>query len=155
MDTIIRIIKPNTMRYITPGDYFIENGKQIIEVADTGNDKYNLLIALHELVELNLCADRGIKEEDISKFDIDFEENREEDNNDEPGNDPKAPYYQEHQFATFIEKKMASQLNVDWVKYSEVVDNLDCNSNNRIVGKIDNKQLKIPYMVELYLPTDI
>jgi hypothetical protein len=50
---------------------------------------------------------------------------------------------------------MASQLNVDWVKYSEVVDNLDCNSNNRIVGKIDNKQLEIPYMVELYLPTDI
>ena len=106
MDTIIRIIKPNTMRYITPGDYFIENGKQIIEVADTGNDKYNLLIALHELVELNLCADRGIKEEDISKFDIDFEENREEDNDDE---DYLASIQE------YFEEKKNLYMSVEWI----------------------------------------
>jgi len=128
MRILIETIDPKNMRYPTVGDYFPDGDTFKIQVADTGNEDYNFLIALHELIESKLCEHRGIKEEDIMKFDIQYEKEREaglHEISEEPGFDSKAPYRAEHTFANGIEITMASLLDVDYNHYDWVVMNLD------------------------------
>jgi hypothetical protein len=146
----IRIKEIYEMRYPTVGDYFWEVTEQviekkdsitgkvfdtriekvsnlIIEVANTGNDYYNFLVALHEQVELMLVIDRGISIEAIDKFDKKFERERAfgmRRKDEEPGFDPKSPYCKEHRFASIIEELMAKELGVDWNKYNKTVMDL-------------------------------
>jgi hypothetical protein len=42
----------------------------------------------------------------------------------EPGSDLRAPYYQEHLFATFVEKMIAIQLGVNWEEYCRRLEKL-------------------------------
>lgn len=125
----IQSIPHGNQRYETVGDYWEEEmlgGKVIrhIRVSDMGNEDYEFLVALHEMVESFLCKKRGISEESITEFDMEFEKNRPEGNTDEPGNDQNAPYKKEHQFATRVEKMMAEELGVDWNEYDNAVINL-------------------------------
>lgn len=83
-----------------------------------------MLVAIHELVEVCLCKERGIKQSDVDAFDIQFEKEREQGlhlQDEEPGFAPNAPYLKEHTFATLIEKEMAVQLGVDWGTYDKTV----------------------------------
>lgn len=81
------------------------------------NPDYEFLIAIHELLEWYLTQKKGIRIEEIDRFDILFERGREKDNTDEPGDDINAPYYDEHQFASRIERIAAEELGVDWTEY--------------------------------------
>jgi hypothetical protein len=66
---IIATISPKEMRYRTCGDWFFtEPGYLTIQVADTGNWIYNLLVAVHELIETILCQIAGISEKRVSAF---------------------------------------------------------------------------------------
>ena len=125
MKIVIETIPHKEMRYDTVGDYWIDpDGTMQIRVSDMGNWKYELLVAIHELVEQNLCLDRGIKEEDISNFDIQFEKDREEGKRSkeaEPGDDPAAPYRKEHFTATNIERILCEALGVNWKEYDDKV----------------------------------
>ena len=70
----IQTIPNNEQRYITTGDYWIDSdGTWQIRVSDLGDWKKELLVAIHELAEQAICLSKGIKEEDISAFDIEFE----------------------------------------------------------------------------------
>lgn len=123
----IRTIDHKKQRYDTVGDYisfFDDGANRQIAVSKMGNVDYEFLVALHEMIEQHLCLKRGIYEQEITDFDIQFEKDRKEGNVDEPGNDPRAPYWKEHQLATHVEKIMAQELGVDWDVYSQVVDNL-------------------------------
>lgn len=112
-------------RYETIGDYWIDSSNiDQIRVSLLGNDDYEFLVAVHELIEMYLCKKRGIKDEDITAFDIKFEKKRKKGNTDEPGDDSKAPYRKEHFFATNIERMIASELGVDWNKYADAVEAL-------------------------------
>lgn len=124
MTIIITTIPHSQQRYLTVGDWQFNEDNLLITVSDMGNWKYELLIALHELVEVMLCKDRGITEDLVNKFDIDFESKRPEGNIDEPGDAQGAPYKKEHFFATSIERLMAGELNVDWRNYEEAIYNL-------------------------------
>ncbi len=91
-----------------------------------GNPDYEFLVALHELIESHLVQKRGIPDAAIDEFDIEFEKRRAAAPPDfadyaEPGSDPAAPYYREHQFATAIEKSVAEELGVDWDEYDRAV----------------------------------
>lgn len=112
-------------RYETVGDWILEEPDAIIvKVSDLGNEDFNFLVALHELIEAKLCQKRGISEAAITAFDMAFEAKRLVGNTDEPGDDPQAPYRREHFFATNIERLMAEQLGVDWREYEEAVNSL-------------------------------
>lgn len=117
----ITTIPHDQQRYNTTGDYYkTAKGEQIITISDLGNWKYELLIALHEIVESALCHDRGITDKSIDNFDMAYEEARKSsDKSSEPGNQPEAPYHTEHQFATKIERMVAEELEVDWNDYSQ------------------------------------
>lgn len=125
MNINIKTIPHNEQRYETVGDWwFDENGDLQIRVSDVGNPKYEFLVAYHELAEVMLCKDRGITTEEVDTFDKNFEANRPEGNEDEPGDDPNAPYRKEHFFATSLERLVAAELNVDWNKYDETINKL-------------------------------
>ena len=121
----IRTIPHDNQRYPTVGDWIWDkNGDLIINVSDMGNKKYEFLVAFHELIEVMLCKERGITQAEVDDFDIAYEARRNFDDTSEPGDSLKAPYYNEHQFATCLERLMALELGVNWGEYDEKVNNL-------------------------------
>ena len=126
----IDTIPHSEQRYPTVGDYWYPEVKGIstprmeVRISSLNNEDYELLVAIHELVEAHLCRKAGISEEAITAFDKTFEANRPEGNTDEPGNDPTAPYHKEHIFATDIERHLAAILGIDWETYDAAVNAL-------------------------------
>lgn len=119
-------IPHSQQRYETTGDYYNEGDKEIIRVSDLGDSNMEWLIFIHEAIEKRLTEHNGIEEPEIKAFDEAFEASREPGNLDEPGDDSKAPYYREHQWATSVERLLAWLLKVDWHEYEK-----KCNSLSR------------------------
>ena|SRR5215472_13054601 len=119
-------IPHKTQRYNTVGDWqFNEKGDLFITISDMGDWKKEFLVAFHELIEVMLCKHRGISQELVDKFDIDYEAKRDsEDVESEPGDAPGAPYRKEHFLATSLERIMSQELDVDWRAYEEAIFNL-------------------------------
>jgi hypothetical protein len=114
------VIPHEKQRYETVGDYFFDTDDVLqIRTSKLPNNRMELLVLLHEIIEVLLTEYRGIKEQDIYDFDVDFESKRPEGNIDEPGDDSKAPYKKEHCIATSVERMMASLLEVDWNDYDK------------------------------------
>lgn len=128
MKIIIESIPHEDQRYETVGDWFEDpDGTIHVKVSDMGNDDYALLVALHELHEFWLCRKRGITEETVTEFDVQFEKDRAKglhEEEDEPGDDPAAPYKKEHFFATNLERMFALEMGVDWNDYDDAVMSL-------------------------------
>src|SRR5271165_7158912 len=116
----LRTIPHNEQRYETVGDWeILPDDSILISVSDMGNEDYAFLVAIHEAVEVWLCKKRGITDKAVSAFDIEYEKNRPEGDDSEPGDHPDAPYRKEHFFATNIERIISSELGVDWTVYDE------------------------------------
>lgn len=116
----INTIPHSLQRYNTCGDWYTDKrtGKVDIFVSECGNWKYELLIAIHELVEAFLCLSDGVTEESVDKFDKQFVGNY------EPGDDVNSPYRKQHCLATGVERILAACLGVDWATYEQTLDNL-------------------------------
>jgi hypothetical protein len=125
MNTTIEIIKHDSQRYPTVGDYWIdEKGVKQIRIYSMGNEDYEFLVTIHELIEEHLTRRRGLSEKEISDFDLIFEKERESGthaHNDEPGFDPRSPYLKEHTIATGIEMMLAGHMGIDWNSYDKTV----------------------------------
>jgi len=115
-DINIKFIDGKEQRYITCGDYWETDNSIEIRITKQDNPECNLLIMLHEMIEYILCEKRGIKEADIMKFDLAWED-LPEPKEDEPGNCKWAPYYVEHRIAENYERQLASHMNIDWINY--------------------------------------
>lgn len=116
LKTLITTIPHAQQRYATLGDWVFDGDRLTITVSETGDPRMNLLIAVHELIEAHLCLERGIAEPDVMAFDVAHPEL------DDPGSDPRAPYYREHMFAENIERMLALELGVDWTAYGAVCE---------------------------------
>ena len=115
----MEIVPPKSMRYRTVGDWFWEKpGCLIIQVADTGNWIYNMLVAVHELIEVILCEIAGISEKRVSDFDLAHQDDE------DPGTHPKAPYHDQHMTAMGIEMILAARAGVKWRIYEGVLDRI-------------------------------
>jgi hypothetical protein len=111
-------------RYETVGDWFYTKEGLTIHVSDMKEWRKEILIAIHELVEVTLCRDRGIPQEVVDAFDKDFEKNRQPDDDSEPGDSLGAPYRKEHFFATNIERAICHELGLNWQEYEKTVNSL-------------------------------
>lgn len=141
-------IQHRNQRYETCGDWWFTAPLHLeVRSSETGDWRYNFLVQVHEIIEAGLCKQRGIKEEDVTRFDKSFECEREKRLGEflfanqtdwhpakqdeyhslevaEPGDSVEAPYHREHVFATFVEKQLADQLGVDWEEYEKVLYSL-------------------------------
>lgn len=109
-------------RYPTVGDYFWDEAAECwqVRISQMPDPRYEHLILIHELTELSLILESGVSEAAIDEFDFQFEKEIEAGTRDplsEPGDDPRAPYYKEHQAATKIERALAEMLGVNWEEY--------------------------------------
>lgn len=117
----IKIIDHQYQRYDTAGDWWIgEDGAWHIVVSDLIDPRFNFLIVIHELVELALCQEHGISQEIVDAFDIGYSGLF----RDDPGDDPYAPYHQEHVVASAIETIMAVHLGINWSLYEATIEAL-------------------------------
>jgi len=122
MDIKLQTIPHKNQRYETVGDWIVRHGKlREIYVSDMHNEDYALLVAVHELLEAAICLKRGVTQKQVDEFDKAFEAVREDGNTEEPGDQPDAPYYREHQFATKVERMLAQELGVEWDVYDRTV----------------------------------
>ena len=120
----MKVIPGKDQRYETCGDYFESKGAIQFRISRMFDWRFHMLVFVHELIEWCLVRHRGIKIATIDAFDIQFEERRKlglEKGDAEPGDDRKAPYYNEHQFATKVERMLAKQLGVNWQQYDKAV----------------------------------
>jgi hypothetical protein len=122
----IETIPHGDQRYPTVGDYWDDSdGVVQVRVSDMKDWRFEALVVIHELIEMFLTKTRDIAEQDISDFDIKFEQSREQGLvTGEPGDHVNAPYRNEHFFATNLERLLSSELGVDWFEYDRVVDAL-------------------------------
>ena len=124
MRVVIESIEHEQQRYETCGDWqFAEDGTLHVKVSHTTND-FDFLIGIHEAIEAWLCRKRGVRDEDVTAFDLAFEATRRPDDETEPGDHPDAPYRREHRFATAIEHRLAIELGVDWTVYEARINAL-------------------------------
>ena len=125
MRIIIDTIPHSEQRYETVGDWYYDvDGTVQIRVSDMGNWLFTMLVAVHELCEWILCRARGISQVEVDDFDKAFESVRVEGNTDEPGDEPSAPYHNEHCFATAVERMLCAALGLSWKTYDEKVNSL-------------------------------
>lgn len=130
MKIIIETIPHKEQRYPTVGDWTYDPEKKnlSIKVSETSDWRYEALVAVHELVEILLCMQRGIAQDSVDEFDTEFEKVRAKNiaiiGEQEPGMMVSAPYHKEHMFATILERQLADQLGVDWDKYEKDLNNL-------------------------------
>ena len=134
-EIVIRTIQHSDQRYDTVGDWRERTTLMVppapdkqtvrshldITVSEMSDERYEFLVGLHELVEAYLCKTRGISEEAVTAFDVEYEAKRKPGDDSEPGDDPRAPYFHEHQVATFVERYVAKELGVDWDAYGKEI----------------------------------
>lgn len=132
--TVIESVDLKDQRYLTLGDYMHKDGVRYFKITKTGNDLYDDLILIHEMVEEVLTRHKGIKEEDITKFDMWFEQeiNAGRQNDDaEPGSHPDAPYVHEHMAAEIVEALMLNHLGISLKEYNDYIIKAFSDADNK------------------------
>lgn len=114
----INFIDHKAQRYPTVGDWLFEGNTLVIRVSKTEDQRYQQLVALHELVEALLCNQRGISQQAVDDFDLAYK------GEGEPGEDDDAPYRDEHEYATSIELGTALMMGVNWDDYEKALEAL-------------------------------
>lgn len=125
MNVNIKVIPHFEQRYETPGDYWVD-AKDVVQVrvSEMENWRYEMLVAVHELVEFFVCQHMRIDIKRIDAFDIQFEKDRKKGLHPaeaEPGDHKDAPYKTAHFIATTVERLLAVALGVDWNEYDYAV----------------------------------
>jgi hypothetical protein len=105
----INDIPPCANRYVTAGDWIVlPDGSLRITATEYGNENGAFLVALHELVEAWLCVKAGIREEDVSAWDIAHPDAE------EPAEAEGSPYRKQHDTALVVERAVCEALGLDW-----------------------------------------
>jgi hypothetical protein len=114
----IRTIPHNFQRYDTAGDWYEERNVKKIMVSDCRDKRYEYLLAIHELVEMALCDINEVAQEQVDAFDLGYK------GEGESGDDPEAPYGDEHCIATSVERMLCAVMGVKWKEYDDFLESL-------------------------------
>jgi hypothetical protein len=125
----IKTIPHSEQRYDTCGDWWFEmDGSLEIRVSALKDERFEELIAVHELWEAILCRHRNISEKSVTEFDKQW---LNKNATGEPGDDSLAPYCREHCSATGVERMLASDLDVYWEEYEADLKDLQLQKNDQ------------------------
>ena len=129
-------------RYETVGDWIPGKPAKIM-VSKMKDERYVFLVAIHEMIEYELCKMNGISDREVVAFDVNFEAERRKNLHPieaEPGNDPRAPYRDEHDFATMIEMMVAQKLGVSWSDYERTLLKLGPKPKRVLVNSLASRR---------------
>jgi hypothetical protein len=136
---VIDLIPHSDQRYETAGDWFRRNrhddpsnleprrwfqeGEACLHIRASRikkdpNNYFALCVAYHELGEALACIANGIDEEAVDKFDTHYKSDG------EPGDDPRAPYSRQHNFASACEAILIGAMGLSWGLYEKAIDSL-------------------------------
>lgn len=118
MKITIETIDHSKQRYNTIGDWQWDGDNLNIKVSKMGDTRKEFLVALHELVEVFLCKNDGVTEEQVDEFDLSHPELH------EPGDSIKAPYHKQHNLALDIESLVMHALGVNQEEYENLMEDL-------------------------------
>ena len=119
MKITIETIPHSEQRYPTCGDWvWGPNDELTIRVSELGDWRKEAAIGIHEAVEALLCKNDGVSQTAVDQFDLDFA------GDGEPGDDRRAPYYEQHGEATEHERMLIQALGVPWVELCAAVEAL-------------------------------
>jgi hypothetical protein len=126
MRVVIETIPNNSQRYSTIGDWWYDKEDTLqIRVSEFEETRYSMAVILHEVFEAFAAWANKHPEEEVTKFDLWFDEECKKgnipDSLDEPGNHPACPYNEEHQYATAAEMTLITLLGCNWWEYEEAV----------------------------------
>lgn len=127
MKITIETVPHLTQRYNTCGDWqFNSRGDLHIRVSSMSEPHKEMAVIIHELTEALLCLHHGISQKEVDDFDLSY-------NGDgEPGDDPEAPYSQEHCIASGIERIFAAETGIIWKDYEEELEKMTKNYERNI-----------------------
>lgn len=145
-----QVIPHKEQRYHTVGDWWWDDLKETVvktlylRISRMSDPRYELLVGIHELIEVMLCEFVGITQIDADRFDTAFEKIRARLLKSkspksielpcgcrleksraleyEPGDDIHAPYHDQHQIASVCERALAFFLGVKWGEYEREVE---------------------------------
>jgi hypothetical protein len=127
---IIETIPHAEQRYPTAGDWQYKDGDLLISVSESGDWRSNALVAVHELVEALLCTwyPDGSPLSNESTLDgivarVDAFDKAHLDS-DEPGDEPDAPYRDQHCFAMAVERMMCAAMGASWKEHEARLEKL-------------------------------
>lgn len=122
MKIVMESIDHLSHRIPTCGDwYYDDEGTLHIRASKLSNEKYEVILLVHELIEALACRYDGVPVEEVDAFDLEFEHkiaNRQTDGGDEPGDEPDAPYSDQHCLATAFERILAERWGIKWKTYN-------------------------------------
>ena len=121
---IIETIPHNEQRYDTAGDYEDIFDHLRFYISDMGNEDYEFILLLHELIEEHLTRRKGIKISDIDKWDMEEVFKKDPKYSGDPGLSKLAPYHKEHMIALRMEKLFCKTVGIDFNKYNKIYDKL-------------------------------
>lgn len=122
----LKSVPKQLVRSDQAGDWTYGKDGQLIAtvVEQRFSPESELAVAIHELIEGYLCWRSGTTDEQVVKFDNLYEDERSHGHHgeyDEPGDDERAPYKQEHQAATHVERAVCHALGITWEEHCEQV----------------------------------
>jgi len=118
MKITIETVAHADQRYDTVGDWQWCGNDLVVRVSYMDDWRHVAAIAVHELVEALLCRDMGVSQEAVDKFDTAYK------GDGEPGDDPQAPYRDEHCIATAVERMLIATFGISWADYDAKVNAL-------------------------------
>jgi hypothetical protein len=124
MNISIKSIQHKSQRYNTIGDYGVKNGVEWYSISKELKDIFQRAVFIHEFVENTWVKINGVSAKDINAFDKKWEKDFAKGLHkpeDEPGDCPKAPYYQGHQIASGIERVFIASMGADWEDYEKAM----------------------------------
>ena len=121
MQISITSVPQTSIRSKQAGDWsFTDSGDLMILVLETLPEKSQIAVAIHEMIEALKCRERGTSDVAVSQFDDQFLVECNEGKHgpaDEPGDDPRSPYREEHRDATRVEKAVCKAIGLSWTDH--------------------------------------
>lgn len=130
MKVTIETIPHSQQEYETIGDWKwtkTRNGSEDllwIGVSELGDWRKEMAVAVHELVEALLCRQAEISTQAVDQFDLNYENARTVSDDSEPGDDPTAPYRDQHCYATAVERMLIPLFGLSWKEYEDAINAL-------------------------------
>ena len=109
------------------GDWTYGQELLVASADNSLNEDSQFAVMIHEIIECYLCRKRGITDQQVCAFDNLFEKERligKHKEDEENGDDPRAPYRKEHQAATFVERAVCHALGLKWDEHCGTISEL-------------------------------